>query len=107
MMALKVRHKELNDVRNVMFEDASRLNEEVNNLLETIEELKVVWQGVDSDTFYNESYNYVSKIKNIVNCFNVMGNFIGNANNFYEEKDNKLKNKLEKEAHNYEQDSNK
>ena len=106
MMTLKVRHKELNDVKNVMLNDSERLDEEVNNLLRTIDELKVVWQGVD-DSFCLESYNYVNKIKNISNCFKVMGNFIGNANNSYEEKDNRLKNELEKEAHNYEQNSNK
>lgn len=106
-MALKVRHKELNDVKNVMVNDSEKLDIEINNLLQTINELKVVWQGDDSDTFCMEAHNYVSKIKNISNCFKVMGSFIRSANNSYEEKDNRLKIELEKEANNYEQYSNK
>jgi uncharacterized protein YukE len=97
-MILKVRHAELNDVKNKIINDSNILDNEINNLLQYINELKSVWQGVDADTFCNESYNYINRMKGVSNCFKVLGNFIKDANCAYEENDNSLKKELEKEA---------
>ena len=105
-MIVKVKHKELNDVKNKMFNDAERLNVEIDNLLQYLTELQGVWQGTDAEVFRDEAYNYINKMRGISECFNVMGNFINNANGTYEQSDNNLKKDLEKEAQDSEQYNN-
>lgn len=105
-MILKVRHAELNNVKKKVINDSEILDTEINNLLQYINELKGVWQGVDADTFCNEAHNYVNRMKGISNCFKVIGNFISDANSSYEDNDNSLKKEIEKEAENYEQYNN-
>lgn len=105
-MVIKVRQKELNDVKTKMMNDAEKLNIEIENLLQYLNELKAVWKGIDAELFQDEAYNYIKKMQTIPECLNVMGNFISNANNEYERQDNDFKNELEKETNYYEEDNN-
>lgn len=105
VMVVKVRHKELMDVKTDIITNSEELDIEINNILQYLNELKGVWQGEDAEIFYEEAFNYVNRMKSITNCFSAMGNFMTNANSSYEENDLSLKNELEKEANNYEYDN--
>lgn len=105
IMVVKVRHKELMEVKSNMINNSNELDIEINNILAYLNELKGVWQGEDADIFYEEAFNYINRMKTITNCFNVLGNFMNDANHSYEESDTSLKNELEKEANNYEYDN--
>lgn len=104
-MVVKVRHKELMEVKSNMINNSEELDIEINNILQYLNELKGVWQGEDADIFYEEAYNYINRMKTITNCFDVLGNFINDANHSYEVSDMSLKEELEKEANNYEYDN--
>ena len=104
-MVVKVRHKELMEVKSNMINNSEELDIEINNILQYLNELKGVWQGEDADIFYEEAYNYINRMKTITNCFDVLGNFINDVNHSYEVSDMSLKEELEKEANNYEYDN--
>ena len=93
------------EVKSNMINNSNELDIEINNILAYLNELKGVWQGEDADIFYEEAFNYINRMKTITNCFNVLGNFMNDANHSYEESDTSLKNELEKEANNYEYDN--
>lgn len=99
-MNLKVRHNELNNVKDTIKEDAIKIDEEINYWTNSIEKLKSIWQGEDADVFYTKANTYVQRMKVIPECFRTMSEFMSDANVLYEDVDNSLKDELEKESMN-------
>lgn len=94
-MLLKVNHEELRNVKDVMKNNSNLLDEEINVMLNNLEKLRTIWQGDDSDKFYDNAFNYISRMKTITNAMGVMGEFINNMNNNYEENDKQFSKEIE------------
>lgn len=94
-MLVKVDHRELENIKDVMKTDSDLLDEEINVMLNNLEKLRTIWQGEDSDKFYNNAFNYISRMKTITNAMGVMGEFIYNMNNNYQENDKQFSKEIE------------
>lgn len=105
-MILKVKHDELNNVKDVMVKDSELLDSEIKTLLEQIEKLRTIWQGQDATIFCNNVYEYINKMKTLPVTLRTMGKFINNINNQYTENDEAFGKELETEVDNYEQNNN-
>lgn len=99
-MNLKVKHNELNNVKDTVKSDAEKIDAEINYWISSIEKLKTIWQGEDATVFYNKATTYVQRMKVITECFRTMSEFMGDANVLYEDVDNSMKDELEKESMN-------
>ncbi|MBR1385852.1 MAG: WXG100 family type VII secretion target [Bacilli bacterium] len=100
-MILKVRHDELNNVKNSIYKDKDILDGEIENLLKSAETLRGIWQGKDSTAFCNNFVNYANKMKNISITFQNIAHFIEQANKGYEERDEEFAHSLKMEASRY------
>lgn len=105
-MILKVKHDELNNVKDVMVKDGELLDTEIETLLGQIDKLKTIWQGQDAEIFCNNVYEYINRMKTIPITLRTMGKFINNINNQYSENDEAFGKELETEVDNYEQNNN-
>ena len=56
-------------------------------MLSYLEELRNIRKGIDSDTFYNNMYYYLTRMKIIPGALETIGKFIGEINEVYEEAD--------------------
>ncbi len=86
-MEFKVNHSELKQTTDVILNDGEALSIEIDNMLKYTESLRNIWQGVDSDTFYNNIYNYLNRMKIIPEALDTIGKFVGEVNGLYEEAD--------------------
>lgn len=102
-MLLKVKHDELNMVQNNMKTDAEAYDVEINKMLEQIERLRSIWQGIDATTFCDNVHGYISKMKNIPIALRNMSKFIDKANGDYTNEDEAFGNELNTEAENYDE----
>ena len=105
-MLLKVKYDELKEVANTTNNDSSLLSEEIKKLLEQIEKLKSIWQGVDADAFYGNAYDYFQKMTTVYATLNNLGRFIDNVNNKYKNSDETFSRELDTEVDNYEENIN-
>ena len=64
--------------------------------------LKQIWTGKDADTYYVKIDNYLKKLDLFVETSNTIGEFLGKANNMYQEKESNFTNELKKENKEYE-----
>ena len=94
-MLLKVNHEELKNVKDVMKENSNLLNEEITIMLNNLENLRTIWQGDDSDLFYDNAFNYISRMKTITSAMNVMGDFINNMDDNYKKNDEQFSKEIE------------
>ena len=86
-MEFKVKHSELKQTTDTFLNDSEILSIEIDNMLKYVDSLRNVWQGIDSDTFYNNIYNYLNRMKIIPEALNTIGQFVGEVNGLYEEAD--------------------
>lgn len=102
-MLLKVKYDELKEVADTINNDSSLLSEEIKKLLDQIEKLKSIWQGIDADAFYGNSYDYFQKMTTISATLNNLGKFIEKTNNEYKNGDEAFSRELDTEVNNYEE----
>ncbi len=86
-MEFKVKHSELKQTTDTFLNDSEILSIEIDNMLKYADSLRNVWQGIDSDKFYNNIYNYLNRMKIIPEALNTIGQFVGEVNGLYEEAD--------------------
>ena len=86
-MEFKVKHNELKQTTDTFLSDSDILSSEIDNMLKYTESLRTIWQGIDSDAFYNNIYNYLNRMKIIPEALNTIGQFVGEVNGLYEEAD--------------------
>lgn len=99
-MVLKVNHENLNGVTDNMLKNSDALTVEIDNLLDYLESIKLIWRGQDSDTFYDNAYNYINRMKIIPAAIETFGKFIKEVDNQYVDSDNSFANDLQKEKYN-------
>jgi len=96
-MILKVNHEELGHVTKTMLDDSGELEIEIKNLLTCIDSLRNIWQGVDSDEFYKNAHDYLTRMLVIPNAISTMGNFVKKVDSSYEENDQSFAKGIEAE----------
>lgn len=96
-MIIKADFDELKDVENVIINNKDSLNYELEKLLQSLERLKEIWFGEDFDTFYNNAYPYISRMKVLCTFMETIGNVIKNSGDFYKEQDDSYADSLKKE----------
>ncbi len=104
-MIIRVKHDELNKVKDVMKNDSNSLDQEIENLASGIEKLKTVWQGPDANIFCDNVTNYLSKMRQVPECMRTLSDFIYKVNNQYKESDEAFSRDLQTEVDNYETNS--
>lgn len=97
-MNINVDFEELDSVTNTMTDDKTALEIEINNLLESLERIKLCWQGDDLDQFYDKAYEYISRMKVLTEYMGTTSSFIQKSNTAYQEQDRKFSEDLNKEA---------
>lgn len=95
-MDLKVNHEELNNFYDLSQNEREFIKEKLSEFLEKIEELHVIWQGTDSDEFYDNVTNYIKRLEIIPNFYDTMNNFVLDANREYRKADSESKKEFEK-----------
>lgn len=98
---LKVNPEELGNVRDTIDKDGVDFDEEIEKMLANIEKLRENWEGEDAETFCNNFYNYLMKMKKLPQAMREISNTVNETNNLYDEKDDEGGNELKKEAINY------
>lgn len=97
-MVIKIKHEELKQVKDVMKKDADLLVSEIDVLISQVERLKTIWQGQDSDVFYNHMMDYTNKMKNIPNAMTRISEYINKVNIRYTDSDRAFSRQLQTEV---------
>ena len=92
---LKVKYEELEKIKNNSKKNAELLDQEIALWLNSIENLKRVWQGIDSENFCLSTERYLTKLRFVSTLFNNISEFIDKANQLYNYEDLKFKRKFE------------
>ena len=101
---IKIRHGEVEDVRNVMDKDEVELDDEIKKMEEQKDILKRVWQGQDADLFIKNFEDYLTKMKGVPVAIRNISMFMKKANGDFKDKDDEFSKELDKEADNYDED---
>ena len=100
-MILKVRHDELNDVSINLSKDQEDLESIIEDLLVQAESLKEVWQGKDSNEFYDNFVYYTNNMRNIATTFGNLSKFVDSANKGFQREDEEFAHDMRVEVSKY------
>lgn len=95
-MELKVNHRELNNVSKESENNAELLDEELDKLVNSVNELREIWQGKDSDEYCDRVYSYLKDLRIVPEIYRTIGNFIENTDKNYKDIDEEYSNELKK-----------
>lgn len=95
-MNLRVNHEELNNFYDLSNNESGYLKEKIDFWLEKLEELREIWQGDDSDEFYENAKSYFERLKVIPDFYDIVNDFVIKANKEYRETDKESKKDFEK-----------
>ena len=95
-MELKVNHIELNNVSKESENNAELLDEELDKLVNSVNELREIWQGKDSDEYCDRVYSYLKDLRVVPEIYRTIGNFIENTDKNYKDIDEEYSNELKK-----------
>ncbi len=93
-MELRVRHQELNDVANQMNNNRELLITEIQKLVKESDNLKNIWKGRDANSFYDKIDDYLKRMEQIPEIYDVMIKFITKADENYQNLDMEYANSL-------------
>lgn len=96
-MNINVNFDELDELRKVSENNKNYLEDEINKLLSSIERLQKIWQGEDFDRFYDNAYNYISRMKVLCEFMETTNKFIKEVGNSYQDQDEEFSNSLKEE----------
>lgn len=86
-MLIKADNEELTMFTKTMDQDASDLEEEINKMLKTVENLGNIWQGKDASVFINNVTNYLEKMKVMPKGITTLSKVTERINREYKERD--------------------
>lgn len=95
-MELKVNHRELNNVSKKSENNADLLDEELDKLVNSVNELREIWQGKDSDEYCDRVYSYLKDLRIVPEIYRTIGNFIESTDKNYKDIDEEYSNELKK-----------
>ena len=93
-MELKVNHRELNAVAKEAGNNATLLDEEIDKLVDSTNELKEIWQGKDSDEFCDRVYSYLRDLRIVPEIYRTIDGFIENVDKNYKDINEEYSNEL-------------
>ena len=94
-MILKVDNDKLKEFTNNMNNDSSDFDKEINKLINLVNSLEEVWQGIDSENYRKNVLNYLEKMKAIPTTLSTLSKVTDRLNEGYQEKDREFTNRLE------------
>lgn len=100
-MIIKANYNEMNTTEENLKEQSKNLNNEVDNLLSLLEEVKNSWSGNDCEIFVGKAEAYFKNIKQISGSVENFASFIKYASNTYETRDLRWKNDIEEAGVNF------
>ena len=100
-MIIKVKHDELNNVKDVMTKDGNAYDDEIKSMLNQISILRTIWQGDDAKEFCDNAEEYFTKMKNIPIALRNMSRLINQVNRDFTEADEQFARELRTEVGNY------
>ena len=95
-MDLRVNHEEINNFYDLSKNESDLVQENINYWLDKIEELRQIWQGKDSDEFYENVTSYLNRMKIVPEFYNSVNEFVIDANRQYRNVDQESKKDFEK-----------
>jgi len=96
-MNIKVNFSELEEVERIQKNNQDLLYQEIERLLKSLERLKSIWNGEDFERFYENAYNYISRMKVLCSFMDTMSEVMKNASELYKEQDENCSNSLKEE----------
>ena len=102
-MKLVINNKELEPIIKTVNEDTSNLNNQLNNLLAQINELRKIWQGNDSEIFCNNATEYIKYLQSIPQIYNALCQTMNNASLNYSRIDKECAQAMRKAVAKHEQ----
>ena len=100
-MIIKVNYDEMANTEKKLKEQSKNLNNEVDNLLLLLEEVKNAWSGTDSEIFVGKAEAYFKNIKQISGSVENFATFIKYASKSYESRDLRWKKDIEEAGVNF------
>ena len=100
-MGIKVKHDELNNVKDVMKKDGNAYDDEIKSMLDQIAILRTIWQGDDAKEFCDNAEDYFTRMKTIPIALRNMSRFIGTVDKDITEADEQFARELRTEVGNY------
>ena len=95
-MELKVNHKELNVVAKETGNNAVLLDEEIDKLVGSVNELKEIWQGKDSDEFCDRVDSYLRDLRIVPEIYRTLDDFMENVDKNYKDINEEYSNELKR-----------
>lgn len=93
-MKIKADHNQIDIVKDNLKDNSFELRNSIEAINRNLEELKTIWQGEESNTFFMKFGNYLAKLRTIPTTYENLSNFLGKANIFYSEADIDLKKEI-------------
>lgn len=97
-MKINLNYDELNYISQKDKEKKDALDIEIDKLLDALEKLKNYWVGGDCDIFYENAFNYISRMKILPRYLETLGLFIDDSISKYRDNDSSYSRKLELEV---------
>ena len=101
-MILKVDHRELQNVCDVMNKDSDKMKAEINNMRKNLEKLRTIWLGQDSNIFCTNVENFLKAFESVPVTLDSLAKMSSESNNGYKSRDAEFAKALEAEAAQYE-----
>ena len=87
MSDIKVRLGSMKNITRTLSEDERKLQEELNNMMQQINELKDVWQGEEANRFYEKAEQYIQFLNFLPTTYHNLAEIMKDANKKYKEID--------------------
>lgn len=100
-MKIKANYNEMSNTSLKLKEEGIKLDKEVDNLLNLLEEVKENWQGTDSDIYVSKAEAYFKNIKQISSSIKEFASFIDYSQVTYEKIDVNWKKEVEEAGVNF------
>lgn len=100
-MIIKANYDELLNTETKLKSESDKLDTEVDNLLSVLEEVKLAWQGIDSNIFTGKAEAYFKNIKQISGSTREFASFAKYASKSYETRDLRWKKEVEEAGANF------
>ena len=95
-MELRVNHNELNSVAKESSYNAELLDTEIDKLTDSINALKDIWQGKDSDEFCDKAYHFLKNLRIVPGIYRTFDSFIERVDENYKDINEEYSKELDK-----------
>lgn len=93
-MKIRANHDQLDIVKDKLSESSIELRQSIEAINRNLDELKSIWQGEESNTFFMKFNNFLTRLNTVPSTYNNLSNFLGKANMLYSETDSDLRKEI-------------